>query len=46
MEVFYGSASMIDYSSAYKSQMGFMGLGFEADKPRMKAGSRVMMAEL
>ena len=37
---------MIDYISAYKSQMTFMGLDFESDKPRMKAELRVMMAEL
>ena len=27
-------------------QMAFMGLDFESDKPRRKAGLRVMMAEL
>ena len=38
---------MIDCISAYKSQMAFMGLDFEADKPRMNAEElRVMMAEL
>ena len=37
---------MIDYISAYKSQMAFMGLDFESDKPRMEAKLRVMMAEL
>ena len=37
---------MTDYISVYKSQMAFMGLDFEADKPRMKAELRVMMAEL
>ena len=38
---------MIDYISAYKSQMTFLGLDFEADKPRMNAEElRVMMAEL
>ena len=26
---------MIDFISAYKSQMAFMGLDYEADKPRM-----------
>ena len=26
---------MIGYISTYKSQMAFMGLHFEADKPRM-----------
>ena len=37
---------MIDYISAYKSQMAFMGLDFESDKPRRKAELRVMIAEL
>ena len=37
---------MIDYISAYKSQMAFMGLNFEADKTRMKAELKIMMAEL
>ena len=37
---------MIDYISAYKSQVSFMGLDFGSDNPRMKAGLRVMMAEL
>ena len=37
---------MIDYISAYKSQMAFMGLHFEADKTRMKAELKIMMAEL
>ena len=27
---------MTDYISAHKSQMAFMGLHFETDKPRMK----------
>ena len=31
---------MIDYISAYKSQIAFIGLDFEADKPRMKAEFR------
>ena len=39
-------AFMIDYISAYKSQMAFMELQFEAGKPRMKAELRVMMGEL
>ena len=39
-------AFMIDYISAYKSQMAFMGLNFEADKTRMKAELKIMMAEL
>ena len=34
---------MIDYISAYKSQMAFVGLGFQADKPRMNAELRVMI---
>ena len=37
---------MIDYISAYKSHMAFMGLVFEADEPRMKGELRIMMAEL
>ena len=37
---------MTDYISAYKSQMAFMELDFEADKPKMEAELRVMMAEL
>ena len=37
---------MIDYISAYKSQMTFMGLDFESDKSRRKAELRVMIAEL
>ena len=32
---------MIDYISAYKSQMTFMGLDYEADKPIMNAELRV-----
>ena len=42
MECFY----VCDYISAYKSQMAFMGLDFEDDKPRMNAELTVMMAEL
>ena len=34
---FRWSPFMIDYISAYKSQMAFMGLDFKSDKPRMKA---------
>ena len=30
-------AFMIDYISAYKSQMAFIELDFEADEPRMNA---------
>ena len=37
---------MIDHISAYKSQMTFMGLDFEAHKPRMNAELRVIMTEL
>ena len=37
---------MINYISACKSQMTFMRLDFEADKLRMKAQLRVMIAEL
>ena len=37
---------MTDYISVYKSQMAFMGLDFEADKPKMKTELRVMIAEL
>ena len=34
---------MIDYTPADKSQMTFMGLDIEADKPRMNVELRVMM---
>ena len=37
---------MIDYISAYRSQIAFLGLDFEANKPRMNADLRVMMAKL
>ena len=37
---------MIDYISAHKSQMTFMELDNKADKSRMNAELRVMMAEL
>ena len=37
---------LIDCISAYKSKMTFMGLDFEADKPRMYSELRVMKAEL
>ena len=40
------TAFLIDYVSAYKSQMAFMGLDVEADKRRIKAELRVIMAEL
>ena len=40
------SPFMIDYVSAYKSQMAFMWLHFESDKPRMEAELRIMMIEL
>ena len=43
---FRWSAFMIGYISAYKSQIAFMGLDLEADKPRMNAQLRVMMVEL
>ena len=43
---FRWSAFMINYISAYKLQMIFMGLDFETDKLRIKAELRVMMAEL
>ena len=37
---------MIDYISAYRSQIAFLGLDFEANKPRVNADLRVMMAKL
>ena len=37
---------MINYISAYKLRMTFMGLHFEADKLRIKAELTVMMAEV
>ena len=37
---------MIDYISAFKSQMTFMALDFEVEKARMKADLKIMMAEL
>ena len=37
---------MIDYISACRSQIAFLGLDFEANKPRMNADLRVMMAKL
>ena len=43
---FRWSPFMIDYISACKSQMVFIGVDFESDKPRMKAELRVMMAKL
>ena len=43
---FKWTAFLIDYVSAYKSQMVFMGLDAEADERRIKAESRVIMAEL
>ena len=36
----------MDDPSANESQMSFMGLEFEADKPRMKVELRVVMADL
>ena len=41
---FRWSPLMKDYISAYQSQMAFMGLDFESDKPKMEL--RIMMAEL
>ena len=41
MEGFYDN-----YVSVYRSQIAFMGLDFEADKPKMNAELRVMMAGL
>ena len=35
---------MINYISAHKSQMTFLGLDFEADQLRMKVEFRVMIA--
>ena len=43
---FRWSTFMLGYISANKSQIAFMGLNFEYDKPRIKAELRVMMAEL
>ena len=43
---FRWSPFMLDYISAYRSQIAFMGLDFESDKPRMEAELRVMMPEL
>ena len=37
---------MINYISIYKSQIAFMELDFEADKPKINAELRVMMTEL
>ena len=37
---------MIHHISAYKSQKDFMGVGFEANKPRMITELRVTMAKL
>ena len=37
---------MIDYISAYISQMAFMRLDFEADKSRMSVELRIVIAEL
>ena len=37
---------MINYIPAYKSQMTFMELDFEAHKLRIKAELRVMMAQM
>ena len=43
---FRWSAFMINHISAYKSQMVFMGLDIEVDKPNVNAELRVMMSEL
>ena len=43
---FRWSPRTIDCISVYKSQMAYMGLDFESDKPRMKAELRVMAGEL
>ena len=43
---FRWSPCTIEYISVYKSQMAYMGLDFESDKPRMKAELRVMAGEL
>ena len=37
---------MIDYISAYRSQMAFLWLDFESDKPRVNAELRIKKAEL
>ena len=37
---------MIYYMSAYKSQMAFMVLDLEVDKPRMNAELKVMMTKM
>ena len=37
---------MIDYMSAYKSQMAFIVLDLEVDKPRMTVELKVMMTEM
>ena len=37
---------MIDYISAYKSRLAFMGLNLEFDEPGMNAELRLLMAEL
>ena len=44
--VFKWTAFMIDHISAYKWQMAFIGLDFEAEKPRINTELRVMMAEM
>ena len=43
---FRWSAFMIDYILAYRSQVAFMRLDFEADNPRLNSESRLIMAEL
>ena len=43
---FRRSVFMIDYISAYNSQLAFMELDSEADKPRVKAELRVIMTDM
>ena len=43
---FWSSDFMVDYISAWKLQINFLGLNFEAGKPKMNAELAVMMAEL
>ena len=43
---FRWSAFITDYISTYKSEVAFMGLDLEADKLRINAELKVMMAEL
>ena len=43
---FRWNAFMLDQISGFKSEIAFMGLDFECDKPRMNAELGVMMPEL